>query len=393
MRVKLKNANIIDSFQCTFGDVTINGGMIEHCKSRNEACDYEVDLHGLALLPAFADTHCHLRDPGQTYKEDMESGMRAALRGGYTCVCAMANTSPVISTAEAVRANLEKAKELKLCKLVQACAAGENLKDIDFVDFATASAATRVMSNDGNTIFSDAFMRGLLEASAKYDFVISTHCVPETEIVKRDLKLLAEVGGNLHIGHISLASTLDEIKRAKDSGLAFTCEVTAHHLFGYECDYKVNPSLATARDVAALIEGTREGYIDCLCTDHAPHSSEDKQKGMAGISGIEYAFSIFNKVFAENGISTRTLCRMLSLNPRKVLKMSGGKIEQGNVADLVAVDLTRANCINAAQMTSRSHNTPFDGRQTLGEVVFTMSDGIIKFSDGELDIPKCLQKA
>ncbi|MBQ7703078.1 MAG: amidohydrolase family protein [Firmicutes bacterium] len=346
-------------------------------------CTEEEDMGGLTVMPALVDTHVHLRDPGQTQKESMETGMRAALRGGTTTVCAMANTSPVLETPELVLANLEKAGELNLCTLVQAAAAGIGLNDEVPTDRRALSQVTNVISNDGKTIFSDEFMEQLMKDSTEYGFVISTHCQPERATVKRDIELLEKVGGNLHVGHISRKGTLDMIAEAKGRGLPITCEVTPHHIFASDMDYRVNPSIRTEEDRLALIEGIRAGIIDCLCTDHAPHTVEDKEKGMAGISGIEFAFAIDWKVFHDNDIPLTMLSRMGSLNTARRLGFSDrGLLRPGMRADLMVVDTEKKRILRKDEMISRSHNTPFDGREILGEVMKTIVNGETLYDNG-----------
>lgn len=341
------------------------------------------DLNGLAVMPALVDTHVHLRDPGQTQKESMETGMHAALKGGTATVCAMANTSPVLETPDLIQGNLDKADSLKLCTLVQAAAAGIGLNDEVPTDWEALSKVTNVISNDGKTIFSDWFMEKLLKASAKYGFVISTHCQPERATVRRDIELLKETGGNLHTGHISRKGTLDMIAEAKGRGLPITCEVTPHHIFASGLDYRVNPSIRTEEDRLALIEGIRAGLIDCLCTDHAPHTVEDKEKGMAGISGIEFAFAIDWKIFHDNGIPLTTLSRMGSLNTALRLGFTDrGLLSPGMRADLMVVDTEKKRILRKDEMISRSHNTPFDGREILGEVMRTIVNGETLYDNG-----------
>ena len=272
-----RNAHLIDATGDRFGDLCVEDGVITGCFPLSWGrADRIVDMRRSVIMPAFIDLHCHLRDPGYPQKETMETGMRAALKGGYARLIAMANTNPVIATPALVEENHKKANFLRLCRLTQAAAAGEALDDSTPTDRAALSRVTKVLSNDGKTIFSDSFMRQLLLDSTKYGFLISTHCQPERKIVERDIDLLREVGGNLHIGHISRAETVDMVRKAKAEGLTLTCEVTPHHLFGWDSDYKVNPPLRTRADVEALIAGIKDGTIDCLATDHAPHTPADK---------------------------------------------------------------------------------------------------------------------
>jgi len=384
MIVRYRNARLVDAVGDRYGDLYAEDALIRYCGERSEQySDVEIDAGGNALMPAFIDLHCHLRDPGFPQKETMETGMRAALAGGYATLCAMANTSPVISTPALVLENQRKAESLRLCRLFQAAAAGENLEDSVPTDRKELARATKMLSNDGKTIFSDAFMRQLLLDSREYGFLISTHCQPERRIVARDIRLLRETGGNLHVGHISRAETAEMIREAKREGLPITCEVTPHHLFGFDDGYTVNPPLRTRADVAALIAGIRDGTVDCLSTDHAPHTEADKAAGMAGISNIEYAIRIFLTVFYENGIPLTKLAELTSYAPAKRLGLRAGLLAPGYPADLVLLDGNAEGTIRKDEMISRSHNTPFEGRKVRGRVLRTIVEGETRYEYGQ----------
>ncbi|MEA4870879.1 MAG: dihydroorotase [Christensenella sp.] len=380
-----RNARLIDASGDRYGDLRVEDGVITGCFPLSWGhADKVVDMRRSVIMPAFIDLHCHLRDPGSPEKETMETGMRAALKGGYARLIAMANTNPVIATPTLVEENQRKAARLKLCALTQAAAAGEQLGDSTPTDRAALSKVTRVLSNDGKTIFSDEFMRKLLLDSAKYGFLISTHCQPERRIVARDISLLREVGGNLHIGHISRAETVEMVRQAKAEGLSFTCEVTPHHLFGWDNGYKVNPPLRTRADVDALIEGIKDGTIDCLSTDHAPHTPDDKANGAAGISSIEHAFQICLKVFQENEIPLARLSEMLSLNPANRLGLKAGLLRPGYPADITILSVEEESELDAYAMVSRSHNTPFHGRAVQGKVLKTIVEGETRYEYGRV---------
>lgn len=380
MVTEYKNARLIDASGERTGSLLVEEGKIRYAgPAAPQQGDTVVELAGKALMPAFIDLHCHLRDPGYPEKETLETGMRAALSGGFATICAMANTNPVIATPAQVQANLDRAAQLRLCRLVQAAAAGEGLRDEIPSDYAALSEVTKVISNDGNTIFSDAFMRQLLLASGQYGFIISTHCQPEREIVRRDLALLKEVGGNLHIGHISHRETLGMIQEAKAQGLPVTCEVMPHHIFGWDCDYKVNPPLRSRADALALIAGIRAGHIDCLATDHAPHTSADKTAGAAGISNFEYAAQIFLQVFHEHQIPLPLFAAMTSLHPARRLGLHAGLLAEGYPADLVVLDLEEESGILQESRFSKQHNTPFAGRSVRGRVLATIVEGEVRY--------------
>lgn len=385
MSLLIKNARVVDYSGERFKDVAMCNGLISAVEESIEPAGfYEViDAHGLVLMPAACDLHCHLRDPGYPQKETMETGMRAALAGGYSTLTAMANTAPVIETPEQVMANHHRAKSLGLCRLVQAAAAGVGLEDAVPTDRKALSSVTCVLSNDGKTIFNDDFMENLLIDSTKYGFVVSTHCQPERKMIKRDLALLEKVGGNLHVGHISHRETVDMLRDAKARGLRVTCEVTPHHLFGYDMDYKVNPPIRSKVDTEALIAGIAEGTVDCLSTDHAPHTVDDKHKGMAGISCIEHALAIYYKVFSDNGLPLSLMSKLCSYNTNKRLGLNGGSIECGKLADVVLFDPKCIWMIDDKKMLSRSHNTPFIGREVLGRVYMTVVGGKILYDYGQ----------
>ena len=385
MVTQYRNARLIDATGERYGDLCVEDGTIVFCGPLSwQRADMTVDVRGLALMPAFIDLHCHLRDPGYPEKETMESGMKAALAGGYAHLCAMANTNPVIETPALVEANLSTAKSLRLCRLTQAAAAGRQLGDETPTDRAALSRVTTLFSNDGKTILSDGFMRQLLLDSARYGFIVSTHCQPERATVARDIALLREVGGNLHVGHVSRAETVEMIRKAKAEGLRITCEVTPHHLIGFDSDYKVNPPLRTEEDALALIAGIRDGTIDCLATDHAPHTEADKINGAAGISNIEYAMQVYLKVFAEHGIPLTRLSEMASLAPAKRLGRKAGLLQAGYPADVTILSTEEESVIHSKQMLSRSHNTPFDGWRVRGRIQTTIVEGETRYEYGKI---------
>lgn len=380
MITQYRNARLIDASGDRYGDLCIENETIISCGPLNwRRADRTVDVRGAALMPAFIDLHCHLRDPGFPEKETIESGMKAALAGGYARLCAMANTSPVMETPALVETNQKKAAQLRLCRLTQAAAAGEHLCDETPTDRAALSRVTNLFSNDGKTILSDEFMRQLLLDSAKYGFVVSTHCQPERKTVLRDIALLREVGGNLHVGHVSHAETVELIRRAKAEGLSLTCEVTPHHLIGAGLDYKVNPPLRSQADARALVEGIKDGTIDCLATDHAPHTEADKANGAPGISNIEYAMQVYLKVFTENGIPLTRLSEMASLAPAKRLGLQAGLLLPGYPADVTILSVSEETVIQKDHMRSRSHNTPFDGWHVRGRVQTTIVEGEARY--------------
>ncbi len=379
-KILIKNTRIVDANKDFKSDLLVEDGKISRIDTNIDSIDAKIiNGENYILMPSFIDMHTHLRDPGLTHKEDLETGQRAALKGGFTVLCPMANTKPACDNKETMEYILDKAEKLDLCDINQVCAITKNLEGQEMIDIESMRRYTQLFSDDGYTLHDKDIMKKALELSKELDFKVLTHCQPEEIIVKRDLKLLGEVGGNLHICHISLKETLKEIKKYKDNGHKFTCEVGPHHIYGYGLDYKVNPSFAKEEDMKYLIQGIKDGYIDMIGTDHAPHTEEDKENGAPGISNIEVAFGMVNKVFSENGISLNKLSEMMSLNPAKLLGLNQGLIEEGLRADLVLVDSNCNDIIDTSKFISKGKNNPFDKQKILGKVLMTIRDGKIMY--------------
>lgn len=379
-RILIKNVRIIDANKDIKSDLLVENGKISKINSNIEIENINtIDGGHYVLMPSFIDLHTHLRDPGLTHKEDLESGQKAALKGGFTVLCPMANTKPVCDNPEVINYIINKAENLDLCDIKQVCSITKNLEGDEMIDIKSMIEHTRLFSDDGYTLHNTEIMRDALKLSKELNFKVLTHCQPEFEIVERDLKLLEEVGGNLHICHISLKETLDEIKKYKDRGYKFTCEVGPHHIYGYGLDYKVNPSFAEEEDMKYLIQGIKDGYIDMIGTDHAPHTQEDKENGAPGISNIEVAFQMVNKVFSENQISLNKLSEMMSANPAKFLGLNQGLIEEGLRADLVLIDENCENVIDTSNFISKGKNNPFNGQRVKGKVIMTIKNGKIMY--------------
>ena len=379
-RLLIKNVRIIDANKDIKSDLLVENGKISKINSNIEIENINtIDGGHYVLMPSFIDLHTHLRDPGLTHKEDLESGQKAALKGGFTVLCPMANTKPVCDNPEVMNYIINKSENLDLCDIKQVCSITKNLEGDEMIDIKSMIEHTRLFSDDGYTLHNTEIMRDALKLSKELNFKVLTHCQPEFEIVERDLKLLEEVGGNLHICHISLKETLDEIKKYKDRGYKFTCEVGPHHIYGYGLDYKVNPSFAEEEDMKYLIQGIKDGYIDMIGTDHAPHTQEDKENGAPGISNIEVAFQMVNKVFSENQISLNKLSEMMSANPAKFLGLNQGLIEEGLRADLVLIDENCENVIDTSNFISKGKNNPFNGQRVKGKVIMTIKNGKIMY--------------
>ena len=385
-----------------------------------------VDTGGLIALPGLVDLHTHLREPGREDAETVLSGSRAAALGGYTAVCAMANTSPVADTAGVVEQVYRLGQEAGLVDVqpigaVTVGLAGERLAELGAM--ADSRAKVRVFSDDGHCVHDPRLMRRALEYVKAFDGVIAQHAeeprltegaqmhegtesarlgltgwpaVAEESIIARDVLLAAHVGARLHVCHVSTAGSVEIIRQAKALGIRVTAEVTPHHLLlthelagSYDPVYKVNPPLRTERDVDALREGLRDGTIDIIATDHAPHAAEDKECEWAyarpGMLGLETALSIAIHVFGEDwGL----IADRMSTAPARIAQLSGHgqPLKPGSPANFTLVDPAARWTVEPHGLASLSHNTPYAGMVLPGRVVHTYLRGRQTVADGKVGL-------
>lgn len=385
----IKNAHLTDCKASVREDILIAEGRIRKIgKERIAAfladCGQEplvIEAEGRTLLPSFADLHFHMRYPGQPQKETLESGSKAAIRGGYTHLIAMANTKPVVDSRELVEQVQRESAALDLCRLYQVSAVTKGLLGKESVDFAENRKATRFFSDDGRNIDDAKIMEEALRASAELDFIILDHSEEETEMVIRNIEIAKKTRGNLHLCHISRKGSMEAIIAAKKAGYSnITVEVSPHHIYASGLDYRVNPPIAGEEDRLFLIEAIREGYVDAIATDHAPHTAEDKENGAPGISGIESSFSIVHKVFREQGLDMQTLSLLMSARPMAFLREEEHLIREGAVADLVLIEEGEFE-ICSGDFLSKGKNTPFDGDKIFAKVVMTMKEGRVLYDE------------
>ena len=397
MNLLIKNANMIDAYESFCGDILIIDGIItEIGKEINKDGIDIIDAKGLTLMPSFIDTHAHFRDPGLTYKEDMESGSRAAAKGGYTGVCLMGNTNPICSTKEVVEYVRNKAKEIGLIDVHQCVSITENFggKSIEHLNAFDDDKELVAITDDGVGVMDSSIMMKAMEKAKKNNWIVMSHAedktfskidmrIAEDLMTIRDLYLAKVTKARLHMAHVSTIESIEAIRRAKKEGSNVTCEVTPHHiaLTTEESNYRVNPPIREKEDVNAIIEGIKDGTVDCIGTDHAPHTEEDKAKGSPGMVGIETAFSIcYTELVKKNGISINKLSELMSRNPAKILGMNKGSITIGKDGDLVLVDLNKEIVIDKEKFASKGKNTPFHGRKYFGEVIMTIKGGKLIYS-------------
>jgi len=387
-----------------------------------------VDAGGLVALPGLVDLHTHLREPGREDAETVLTGSRAAARGGFTAVHAMANTDPVADTAGVVEQVWHLGQTAGYCDVrpVGAVTVGiEGQRLAELGAMADSAPRVRVFSDDGRCVSDAVLMRRALEYVKAFDGVIAQHAqeprlteeaqmnegavsgvlgmrgwpaVAEEAVIARDCLLAGHVGSRLHICHVSTAGSVELLRWAKSKGWAITAEVTPHHLLltddlvaSFDPIYKVNPPLRTAVDVEALREGLADGTIDCVATDHAPHPTEDKECEWAaaamGMLGLETALSVVQQTMVDSGrLSWADVADRMSAAPARIGRVSGhgGDLSHGTPANLTLVDPSATRVVDPADSASLSRNTPYRGMTLPGAVVATFLRGRPTVLDGKL---------
>jgi dihydroorotase len=399
MELLIKNARVVDASQDLTADVYINKGIIYEV-GRNLVKHCEIlDGAGYVLAPSFVDLHSHFREPGYTYKEDLLSGSKAALRGGYTAVNLMANTNPVCSSMETIDRVLKRSKDINLVHIHQCSSITEDLKGESIKHLDKLTSAVRFISDDGKGVSNSRIMlEAMLKAKEKNLTVIS-HAeneelvdidtrLAENMMTWRDITLSKFTGCKLHLAHVSTKEAMKDIIEGKAQGGKITCEVTPHHLaLSEETEYRVNPPIRKTEDVNFLIEAIKNGFVDAIATDHAPHSYEDKIKGAPGMSGLETAFPVcFSKLVAEGHITLSKLSELMSKSPAKIMQLNKGEIKIGYDGDLVLLDIKSRYNIDTSKFLSKGKNSPFEGSSVTGLVMCTIKGGNIVYKSEDLKI-------
>jgi dihydroorotase len=393
MELLIKNARIIDSSQNFKGDVYIKFGIIQELGANLTKNCETIDAEGLVLMPSFIDLHSHFRDPGQTYKEDIYSGSLAAVRGGYTAVNLMANTIPVCSDMNTVNYVLDKSRTINLIDIHQTVSITKDMLGQDITHLDKLDSEVRMISDDGRGVADSKLMLEAMAKAKEKGLMIITHAeseelttvdtrLAESTMTWRDITLGKFTGCHLHVAHVSTVEAMKAVIEAKKEGTKVTCEVTPHHLaLTNEIDYKVNPPLRERADIEYLIEAIKDGFVDAIATDHAPHSLEDKLKGANGISGIETAFSVcFTKLVSGGYITLNKLSELMSRNPARLMGVNKGEVKIGYEGDFVLVDLDSNYIVEAENFKSKGKNTPFHGMEFKGEILKTIKGGRIVYS-------------
>ena len=396
MGLLIKNVRMIDLSQDFTGDIYIENGLINEIGVSLHKENVEVlDGKGKVLMPAFVDTHAHFRDPGLTWKEDIETGSKAALRGGYTGVCLMANTKPICSSKETVEYVRNKSRELDLIDVHQCVSV---TKDFDGVTLSHLEefkndGELRAISDDGVGVSNSNTMLQAMKIAKENNWVIMSHAespefskvdmrIAENMMTLRDVELAKITGARLHMCHVSTKECIKYIVDGKMSGANITLEITPHHIGLTKDinDYRVNPPIREKEDVDAIISAVKLGMVDTIGTDHAPHTEEEKKKGSPGMVGLETAFPIcYTKLVKENGISLNKLSQLMSYNGAHILGMNKGKLSVGADGDVVLVDIDKKIKVNKDEFLSKGRNTLFDGMEFYGEILATVKGGVVKY--------------
>lgn len=392
MKILIKNSRIIDEELDFIGDLYIEDGkIVEWGENLNHECE-TIDGRELVLMPAFIDLHVHFREPGYTHKEDLETGGKAALKGGFTFVNLMGNTNPVCSSMEVVDYVLNRGKELNLVDIHQCVSItkdfdGQSLEHLDKLD-----NRVKIITDDGMGINSNIVMYNAMVKAKEKGLTIMTHAedkdltpidyrISENIITVRDIYLSKTTGAKLHLAHVSTKEAIEEIRKAKAEGVNVTCEVTPHHISLWDNDYKVNPPIRGKADVDEIIRGIIDGTVDTIATDHAPHTKEEKENGSPGLSGLETSFSVtYTTLVKGDKISLNKLSKIMSASGARIMDINKGRIKTGYDADLVLVDLNKKVIIDRNTFLSKGKNTPFNGMEFFGEIVMTLKDGVVKYN-------------
>ena len=423
MKILIKNGRVLNPATGTdeMLDVLVEDGIVKKMEKQiREEAERIIDAKGCYVMPGFIDLHVHLRDPGLTHKETIETGCLAAAHGGFTTILAMPNTKPVADCPEVIRYVHEKAKELGIVNVLQVGAvtkgqAGAELSNIE----GMIKAGCPAISEDGKSVMNPRLYREAMKIAAKYDIPVLAHCEDinlvdggvmnadtnaeklgqrgitnsvEDVIVARDIMLSRDTSAKLHLCHCSTKDSVAMVEKAKEEGLKVTAEVCPHHFTLTSADireeeitnYKMNPPLRTKEDVEALKAGLWYDIMDVISTDHAPHSAEEKnapmEKAPFGIVGLETAACLtYTELVAKGYLTPMQMAAKMSYNPAKVIGIDKGDIAPGKVADIVIFDPNESYTIDKNEFKSMGKNTPFHGYQVTGRVRMTLTGGKVVY--------------
>jgi len=423
--LRIKNGHIIDPANGIdkTADLWIEDGKVVAIGDHIGNADETIDASGKIVCPGLIDMHVHLREPGQEWKEDIESGSRAAIAGGVTSMCCMPNTGPHIDHAGIARQIIERAKQVNLCNVHPIGAVTKNLEGKELTEMRELTRAGCVaFSDDGLPIWHAGVMRKALEYSATFGYMIIQHaeekeltkggCINEgwistqlgvqgmpvegeDSMIARDIMLTRRADARYHVAHISSQRGVQMVRSAKAEGLKVTTEAAPHHfalteeeVLGFNVDAKMSPPLRTEADRLAVIEGLRDGTIEVIATDHAPHHEDDKRCGLScaafGIVGLETMLPVSLDLVRNGVLSMSDLIAKMTCNPAKLLGLSSGTLSVGTEADVCIFDEKATWTVDRESLVSKGKNTPWHGKQMTGQVTHTIKAGRIVFENGTI---------
>ena len=415
----IKNGSVVLENGVAKKDILIENGKITKIADGITGTGEIIDANGLFVFPGLIDMHVHLREPGFEHKEDIESGSKAAVKGGFTQICCMPNTDPVADNKVVVSYIRRRGEEVGLCKVRPIGAITKGLKGEYLAEVGEMKKVGAVaISDDGKTVKNSRLMRLAMEYASGFDIKCLCHCedadlvdggvvneglnstiaglkgiqrAAEDIIIARDIALAESLDVPVHICHVSTHSGVRLIRDAKRAGVKVTAETCPHYfaltddvIRDFNTNTKVNPPIREEMDKQAVLEGLKDGTLDCIVTDHAPHHADDKnvEYNLAsfGISGIETSFALAITHLYKTGLLTLPeIAQRMSLNPARILNLEGGKIEEGAVADLMIANLDEEWVVKADELVSKGKNTPFDGCKLTGAVKYTIVNGDVKY--------------
>ena len=424
MTILIKNGRLINPSENLdkVMDIFVEDGIIkEKAESIEKQADTVIDAAGCYVMPGLIDLHVHFRDPGLTYKEDIETGSKAAAKGGFTTVCCMPNTKPVVDNVETVKYIIEKGEKTGLTNVRPVGAVTKNMAGVEITDVEELKkAGICAISEDGKSVMNSGGYRKAMKNAAKANVPVLAHCedinlveggvinlgdksselgvkgisnAVEDVIAMRDIMLAKETGATLHLCHCSTKDSVEMVKRAKEEGIKVTAEVCPHHfsmcsddITSNDGNFKMNPPLRAREDMEALIKGLQDDIMDVISTDHAPHSAEEKAKDLEhapfGIVGLETSVALTVTNLVKKGYLTpMQMAAKMSYNPAKVLGIPKGTLDEGKIADITIIDPDKEYTIDVNTFESKGKNTPFDGYKVSGEVEYTILNGKVVYSN------------
>ena len=424
MTILIKNGRVLNPSENLdkVMDILVEDGRIKEKKEQIETdADKIIDAKGCYVMPGLIDLHVHFRDPGLTYKEDIETGSRAAAHGGFTTVCCMPNTKPVVDNVDTVKYIIEKGKEVGLTNVLPVGAVTMNMEGKDVTEIESLKeAGICAISEDGKSVMNSGVYRKAMKEAARLNVPVMAHCedinlveggvinlgnkskelgvkgisnAVEDVIAMRDIMLARETNAKLHLCHCSTKDSVEMVKQAKAEGIDVTAEVCPHHFSMCSDDitendgnFKMNPPLRTREDMETLIKGLSEDIMDVISTDHAPHSKEEKEKDLEhapfGIVGLETSVPLTITNLVKKGyITPLQMAAKMSYNPAQVLGSDKGTLNEKAVADITIIDPDAEYTIDKNTFQSKGKNTPFDGYKVNGKVLYTILGGKIVYEN------------